>query len=324
MPHFQLHHLALTLPATTTETTLPRLMQELFGIDGIDPADIRLPRGRHGYREAYRLTGEHGAELINILLDGVAGNLKGTTHIVVHGAALEMGVIDVDQLCREIIGRRGWITRVDLAADDRAGLLPWPEIVEASGPDQWENRITTTTCRHRLNRKTGEREPNPPVYLRSDGETVYFGKASSDLSVCLYTRRGPVRVEIRIQNRAAATEIVRRIAAGEGVGTLTARVLRRNLIFHVPGFRRKDRRKVSPWWQAFLGSAEAIKLPRQRGDTHRNPWHIPLTRAGKACKAVQRHLAGASMEQTAEILEVLRAIISEQDTEAEIARRFAA
>lgn len=319
MPQCQLHHLAFTLPAPITDVDLPRLVRELFNIEGLDPATVRLPRGRNGFREAYSLTGEHGAELISILLDGVSRNSKGTAHFVVHGDALDMDGIDVPHLCREIIRMRGWGTRLDLAADEHKRPLPWEKIVECCRADQWENRITTTTCRPRRDHKTGGMVPSPPVYLREVGESLYFGKHDSDLSICMYTRRGPVRVETRIRNRAAATDIIRRIAEGEDINVITAGILRRNLKFHVFGYGRKDRRPVCDWWEQFLGNVIPLKLPRQRENRHRNPWYIPPTRADRVEKAVGRHLAGASAEDTAAILRVVRRIMEDHDTDTAVA-----
>lgn len=312
MPHCQLHHLSFTLPQALTAADLTQLCRQLFHIDNLDPAAVKLPRGRHGYREAYSLTGDHGAELISIQLSGVAGNLRNTSHIDVHGAALESGGGDQRQLCREIIDRGGWVTRVDLAADDVDGHIPWSEIVECSRAEQYENRITTTTCRPRRNRNTGEMEPSPPVYMRETGESIYYGKPDSDLSVVAYTRRGPVRIETRLRNRAAATEIIRRIADGAEIQELTLGTLRRNLIFHVPGYRRKDRRPIAPWWEAFLTAASPLKLPRQREAGHRSPWCVPPTRASKVRKALERSFAGASPTEARAILDMLAALVGVQ------------
>lgn len=317
MPHCHVHHLSLTLPQPITADDLPQLVLDLFDIQGLDPAAVRLPRGRHGYREAYSLSGPRGDALIDILVGGVARNVKGTLHFDIHGAAFEAG-LDVVHVCREIINRHGWVTRIDLAADDIDGVLPWPEIVECCHADQWEERITTTTCRPRLDRKTGTMEPCPPVYLREVGETIYYGRQDSDLSICMYTRRGPVRAETRIRNRAAATDAARRIAGGEDLTAITTGVLSRNLKFHVAGLKRKDRRPVCEWWDAFLGSAPAIKLPRQRDHGHRNPWYVPPTRADKVRKTVQRHLAGANPEATIQVLDTLRALIADHDLDAAI------
>lgn len=320
MPVCQLHHIAFTLPAPLKSGDLPQLVQELFGIPGLEPEAVRLPRGRHGYREAYSLTGEHGAELISFLLSGVAANLKGTAHIVVHGAALETGSIDVAHICREIVARNGWGTRVDLAADDKDGVLPWSEILECSAVENWAQRISTTTCRARKNPKTGEMMEQPPVYLRSAGETVYFGRADSDLSICAYTRRGPIRVETRIRNRAATTEIIRRLAEGEDIGAITAGILRRNLRFHEAGNRRKDRRPVCAWWDRFLGAVEPIKLPRQRAKSHCNPWYTPPTRADKAGKAASRYLLGDGTDGP--VVERLRQVIEETERKAAYDKRL--
>lgn len=309
MPRCHLHQIGFTLPAGLSAADLPQLVAELFSIYGLDPAAVKQPAGRHGYAESYSLRTEHGAEIISILCRPRSRHSPDTTHIAVHGAALESGNIDVPHLCREIMARHGWGTDVHLAADDTDGILPWADIMACSAADTWTDRVTTTTCRPRKNPKTGEMEDCPPTYLRSTGETIYYGQSDSDLSVCMYTRRGPVRVETRIRNRAAATEIIRRISGGEDIGTITAGILRRNLKFHVAGTRRKDRRPVCPWWARFIGDAEQITLPRTRDPQHRSPWYVPPTTADKVSKYVTRFLAG---ESRADVLDCLRAIVAEE------------
>jgi hypothetical protein len=290
MHYFNLHHLGFSLPLALTAADLPQLCVELFGIEGINPDTVRQSESRHGYAEWYSLRGEHGAELVSILLQGMKGNRQGTSHIDIHGAALEQDGLDVRHICQEIINRRGWGTSIHLAADDHNNLLPWEEIKECCLYDQYKNRITTHLCKPSKDRKTGKMQDNPPVFLREQGETLYLGKADSDTSICMYTRRGPVRVEIRLRNRAVTTDVIRRIAAGEELGEFTAGIIRYNLAFHVPGSRRKDRRPVCQWWTDFLGNTEALRLPRVRDNRHISPWYVPCNLADVVEKGIRRHL----------------------------------
>lgn len=320
MPHCQLHQLGFSLPQGLTSADLPQVVEDLFGIPGLDPAAVKQPSGRHGYGECYSLRTDTGAEIISILCHPRSCRSPNTTHFSVHGLALEAGNIDVRHLCQEIMARHGWGSDAHLAADDTDNVLPWSEIVECSAADTWADRITTTTCRPRKNPKTGILEDCPPTYLRSTGETVYYGASDSDLSVCAYTRRGPIRVETRIRNRAAATDIIRRIAAGEDMGSITAGILRRNLKFHEAGTRRKDRRPVCAWWDKFLGAVEPIKLPRHRDDQHRSPWFVPPTRADKAKKYITGLIRGDDTDGP--VVDVLREIITDREALEEM-RTFA-
>lgn len=137
----------------------------------------------------------------------------------------------------------------------------------------------------------------------------------------MYTRRGPVRVETRIRNRAAATDVIRRIADGEDIGAITAGILSRNLKFHVAGTRRKDRRPICEWWDTFLGSVEPIQLPRHRDKKHRSPWYVPPTTADRARKYIANLLHGDATDGP--VVDVLRAVVADHDATVEIAAAFA-
>lgn len=302
MPYCHIHHLAVTLPQALTEADLPQLLQDLFGISDVDPAAIKDRTGRHGYRSRYTLKGEHGGELVSILLDGVGRNLTGTSHIVIHGVALELGRLDVPAICQQILERNGWAAEIHLAADDHAGLLPWEEIKDASRFDRYRDRITTRLCKPSKDLKTGELKENPPVLMVEEGESLYFGKASSETSLCLYTRRGPIRAEVRLRNRATATDVVSRIAAGDDLGPITAGLLRHNLVFHDPGYMRKDRRPVCQWWNDFLEGAEVLTLPKARQIRNRSPWYVRPDPLARLREEIIRQLDGPDSEKAGQML----------------------
>lgn len=306
----QLHHLSITIPRPITAQDLPALAADLFGVRDLDPVAVRQPKGRHGYRECYSLQDQEG-ELVAILLDG-CGTLINTAHITIHGRAWERGRIDPVHVCRWAMDNRAWSTGVHLAMDDTGHILPWPQIQEISTSPKWDKDICTTLCRPRKDKATGETVGAPVMLTSQTGTTLYYGVRESDTSVCAYDRRGTLRIEYRTRTRGGATEIVRRIAEGDDLGTLTAGVLARVLRFKAQGPGRKDHRPLAPWWEEFLGSAEPIQLPRHRPTTHRSPWYVPPTRADKARKAVQRCLVGDATDS--QVIGALRDLIDAVDT----------
>jgi len=310
-----MHHLSVTLPRSLTAADLPALVADLFDVRDLDPLAVKQAKGRHGYREYYSLRDKEG-ELVAILLDG-QGTVRNTSHITIHGRAWEKGQIDPAHVCRYVMARNGWATEIHLALDDDAHLLPWTTIREISTSPRWDHDISTTLCRPRKDSRTGETVGAPVMLTSQTGTTLYFGVRQSDTSVCVYDRRDVLRVEYRTRTRGGATEIVRRIAEGDDLGTLTAGVLARVLRFHVPGSGRKDRRPVTEWWTDFLGSAEPVQLPRHRPPEYRSPWYTPPTRADKVRRSITRQLTGD--EGDGPVLDVLREIVADREAEEAIA-----
>lgn len=313
MSRCTMHHLSFTVPVALVAPDLPAVVADLFGIQGLDPLAIRQPKGRHGYREYYSIRDADG-EFIAIFLDG-HGNLQDTAHFNIHGRAWDTGQIDPAYVCRWVIGQHGWATEIHSALDDAESILPWTTIQEISLSPRWDHDITTTLCRPRRGR------PGCPTQERNHyGTTVYFGDRKADTTVCFYDERPALRVEYRTRTRGGATEIVRRVAEGDDLGTLTAGILARVLRFHVPGSGRKDRRPVVSWWSDFLDSVEPVQLPRHRPAKYRAPWYVPPTRRDKVLRAVSRHLVGDATD--APVLDALQNVIDDAAAKRQIAAEW--
>jgi hypothetical protein len=319
MTQISIHELAFTLPTGTTAEELPQLLRNLFSLEDIDPDSIKLPKGRQGYLEAYALKSPHGAELLSVYSRGT-GAQRGTTHIVVHGAAWESGDINPATLAVKIITFRGyghsagygWGVSAHIALDDHGGLLPWSEIKEACAFDQYQNRITTRLCKPSRDKQTGEMKQNPPVLMIEQGETVNLGKRTSATSLCMYTRRGPVRVELRIKDPGIVTDLLKRLATGEPLHPIATGLVRHNLSFVEPGDGRKDRRPVCPWWLAFLQDALPTRLGRVRSEENRSPFYAPPDPYELIEKDYRRHLNGKNREAAEFIIRKLAAELGQQ------------
>jgi len=307
--HIQLHELGFTLPQALSADDLPQLFADFFNLPGIDPDTIRQPKGRNGYFELYTLKGEHGADLISVCIRG-AGNLQGTSHVLLHGEALETGKLDVVAIASDIIMKSGWGTSAHLALDDHNNLLPWQEIKDCCAYAAYSDRLITRLCKPSKDRKSGEMKDNPPTLLIEEGETIYLGKRKSDTSICIYNRRGPIRVELRLSDRGQVTGLLQRIAAGDDIGPIAAGLLHHNLAFVQAGRRRKDRRPICQWWVDFLGNAEKQTLSRHREVNHRSPWYAPADPVTRLEKKLRGELVGKYSLETKGMLENLVAEFS--------------
>ncbi len=313
------HHLSATIPRTTPAADLPALVADLLGIHGLDPLAVQQ-RGRNGYRTCYALRTPAGAELVAILTDGT-GHGTGTSHIIIHGAAWEAADLDPRRVAEYIMDRGGWSTEVHLAADDTAGILPWQTIRDMSIREDWDSHISTTLCRRRVSTRTGHTEGDPALVASATGASIYYGTRSSHTSICIYDRRGLIRVEYRTRTRGGATDILRRLADGEDLGAMISGIIRRCLRFHAPGRGRKDRRPVAAWWDDFLGASAPIQLPRHRPSGHRSPWYVPPTLAEKTRRYITRHLTGDPVAD-AETIDTIRALVADHDRDRQIAETW--
>jgi len=293
MKSITFHEIAFTLPIDGNTTTIPEIFRDFFGIDGIDLATIKQPLGRNGYSRQYVLKGGHGGELVTILAQGKGRNLEHTTNITIHGAALESGSFDVQDIAIKLLDRGGWGARAHLALDDHGGVLPWEEIKTCCEFGNYRDRLITRLCRPSKDRQTGQQKENEPYLLKGEGETVYLGRRSSDTSLVLYNRRGPLRCELRLAGRGQVTDLLTRIAAGEPLGPLATGILKHNLVFVEPGPQsRKDRRPVCSWWLTFCDNAEALALTRKRQPKQRSPWYVPISSVERTERSIRKKLEG--------------------------------
>jgi len=300
MNNISMHELAFSLPVNTTTAAIPQLFADLFGLQAIDPEEIKQPKGRNGYLDVYSLKGAEGAELIAVCCRGT-GNLRNSTHVLIHGEALEAGGLDIQAIAAEVIARNGWGTSGHLALDDIADRLPWEEIKACCAFDAYRDRLITRLCR------PNKQSDNEPYLLTGKGESLYLGSKRSDTRILFYTQRGHIRCELRLSNRGQVTDLITRIATGDNIGPIASGLLRHNLVFVEAGFRRKDRRTACQWWLDFLDNVEALTLPRKRDAQHRSPWYVPPDPVKRREKQLRQALEGKHGERMQQMLIALAA-----------------
>jgi len=223
---------------------------DLRGWRGYDhSADLAVGSGLVGWRPDRPDMGCHaslGAEALSLL----AGNAEAWSDLP--------GMVGL--VHEELEGRS---TRIDIAFDDKVGLLDMRTMYDAFESGDYVSRYR-----------------NKPDYfgsLETGGLTLYLGSPRSDSQLVIYDKAKErvtkghadevegldhwVRVELRLRRdraNAAAKELRER---GEQVWSYFAGVLRGMLDFKQRGTSsQKTRWATSPWWDAFLGFAEKARL----------------------------------------------------------------
>ena len=105
----------------------------------------------------------------------------------------------------------------------------------------------------------------PLVARPGTGSTVTIGSRNSGRQVCVYDRRGPVRLEFRL--RRGHAEAVRPFLEGawDEVGPSLLGVLRSYVEFvDAESDTNVSRRELLPWWEAFVGHVGHVRLVVER------------------------------------------------------------
>mgnify|MGYP001393272507 CR=1 FL=1 len=223
------------------------VVRETFG-----PIDA-LEHGWRGYNHSGRIV--HGT-----------GYVAWSTNDARMGVYVTLSATALGELSRSVGDVMGLLTflvdfgfrgrRVDLAMDDRTGLLDFGAMVRHLDAGNY-------TCRAK----------NSPEYTRSCGDErkrlLRFGSMRSDSHLVIYDKAAQlnvpghwVRVELR-QRRKRAGEVLRRIVA-EGLAFVPG-LVRAFLEFRQPTpDTNKSRWPVASWWARFLSFAKKtmLRLPK--------------------------------------------------------------
>lgn len=237
---------------------------------GLFPGGVALRKNRHGDLRGWRGY-DHSADLA--VGSGIVGWRPDRPDMGCHvslGAealALLAGNADVWADVSSMVGvvheeLGGHSTRVDIAFDDKVGLVDLETVGDAVRAGDYTSRY---------------RPPRELVDHDKGGRTFYFGSPSSDSQLVIYDKLRErkandradevegldhwVRVELRLRREranAAARELRER---GRSAWSYFAGVLKGMLDFKVRGESdRKTRWETAPWWHAFLGFAAKATL----------------------------------------------------------------
>lgn len=160
-------------------------------------------------------------------------------------------------------------SRVDLALDDKAGLLDLDKVCEKVDLNEINSYITSRNVVRGYNGKSRA------------GTTVYIGSPKSDFRIRFYDKarekykKGQpeyemhwVRCEI-VMKHHNANGFAAALANTEDLGALAAAILNDKISFVEPGSDTNITRcAVCAWWQDFVDSVETIKLVVKEDSKH--------------------------------------------------------
>jgi phage replication initiation protein len=255
-------------------------------LPGVDPGDwVELRTGRNGYRRALQYGGlrvDHDG------LDGMGNHVTMSGQACREAEALGLIAGDACLLPQVEVGRDGampqepsstasarppdWsgfarrllaagakASRIDLALDDRAGVLDMATIRRHLDAD-------AVTSRWKGYRAVGERQ----FGAAATAPTIYLGSPQSDAQLVIYDKAHEqglpagehwVRVELRLR-RDRARRMLAAIAERDPaeLGELIAGVIRNYICFREASATRIERSPVAGWWARFLGDVAARPL----------------------------------------------------------------
>jgi phage replication initiation protein len=233
-------------------------LEEVFSVIGIPlQSFFQMPKGRLGYRNQHRCG-----------------------HIVVYSGGMPRMGIHVEmtgQGCRQfdasfgrwrdliskVLAVDGHFTRIDVAIDDKHGILPFAEACK---------KYRRHEVRTKFKRGAGYVDVTFSADPENDGHTLYFGKAKSDIKIRIYDKAAEQGVEgawIRTElecRRGHANKLAKRLCDTSNQCAMVAGILKNYVTFVEPltNDTNKARWPTSPWWDNFLGSVGKLSLSTNR------------------------------------------------------------
>lgn len=152
-------------------------------------------------------------------------------------------------------------TRLDLAMDDREGLLDLDQI-------ERDLRAGNVTSLFRRNRRSCRKYEDFDLGGgEASGRTLYLGRPTSDVQVRFYDKGAQLKQEghwirCEVQLRGIRAQLAAEAIVEHGDLRAVAGILRSYVQFRVPNGSDSNRRRweVAGWWDAFLGAVERINL----------------------------------------------------------------
>jgi phage replication initiation protein len=217
---------------------------------------VAMPKGKLGYRKQTKCGN------ITVLTDGFE---EMHTHIIFSG----QGCREYEQringdwqgFINHLLEVQASITRIDIALDDKSGLVDLEIIEEKVKRSECISRFRNSTITAKYDISTGAPK----------GKTIYFGAPSSMLKVRIYDKAAEQQVDgiwrrIEVEARKDRAQVLGLIIAeGLSLGQTIAGILKNYIRFIEPKQdRNKARWHTSAWWDEIIGAAEKIKLTTEK------------------------------------------------------------
>ena len=280
-------YLSMTLPSALVTGLECEALLELLGLDSLGLVIEWRSGGFRGWQAS-----------AEIAPGGVLawGGQGGTAHLDLTGGALghlrALG-LDVFGWLRYVLEQGVRVGRVDIAADDEAGLVTRERVIDAVSAGDYVTHSRSVSEHRAL---VGDR-----------GWTVYFGRRTSPTFVRIYDKAAEqgldgvswTRVEAEFKRERAHAVIVEWCLSGWSVASALG-LLRGALDFRRDdGTVTKSRWDLLDWWGAFLGAVDLLRvrvgsITRSLDDVARWLFHS-VSSALAACEAAfgdvfMRHL----------------------------------
>ena len=187
-------------------------------------------------------------------------SIRNEMHIALGGQALA-SVGDVRGLAAMARECGGSFSRVDIALDDRRGILDWDTIENAVRKGHLSTRWQTAKISDDIDFNGGNPEQS--------GRIIRFGSRKSRTYMRCYDKRAQmiargepdpghwIRFELECKHRAANV-VADMVIAGDG--DKLKGMIRGLIEFKDPNDRDSNRRRwdIAPWWQAFLDNVPKV------------------------------------------------------------------
>jgi DNA relaxase NicK len=207
-----------------------------------DGAEVEHVPGRWRFGKRVKVGG-----LVEVMWDGAQKGMPDWCVNVSGEACQWLGFHGVQTLA----ARSDRLTRVDAAWD---GV---PFTVAQAG-----EAFAAGDVRTRARDGTGQGPLRPKS---KDGNTVTIGSREAGRQVCIYDRRGPVRFEFRLRRaHAAAIRETLLLPAAEVAPALLGAVRSYLEFVDAESDSNVSRRALLPWWEAFVGAVEPVRLVVER------------------------------------------------------------
>lgn len=257
--------------------------KEMIEFLGYTEGDFQLlPKGAGGYLKVYRLK----SYPVTVMAEGREGM---GVHVVITGSAIQdvlqhykatletvtpwgteaVGLTDFNNTVMveflQDIHRIGWLTRLDLAVDDKGGRFFSVEDV----------RGCLNRCEVVSKFRTFRDVYESTLTLESTGHTIYLGSRQSEVMLRIYDKRleqnrkaeseedmlqeSWVRWELELKNEradAAADMLIKRKSLGEVITGILNNYVR----IVVLDDSNRSRCSLHPLWAAFIGEVEKLRL----------------------------------------------------------------
>ena len=227
---------------------------------------IREERGFYGYEATYRfgdlyvMQGAEDSEGLYTLLE-LRG--RGCRMFECHMEAIGWSWYDFFQHCLDNFSIR--IKRLDLAVDDRDGILCIPTLKQKCRVGEWESSWMKSYSGYDSGERLRNEEQDKQEMM---GETLYLGSLSSEIYFCLYQKdfeqykkqgipiaEAPVknRFEIRLKNDRAC-KAMEDLAFRRDIDSTIFEIVNRYTTFvdYIDG-----EQVVNPRWQKFMGDGRS-------------------------------------------------------------------